>query len=120
MAFNIERNEGFIEVHLWGEGQEGEVLTIVQKLKEMAPKKEIADLWMISKEYVLPWACYLPIVEKIANFTPINGGAMKSAIVVSDHFQMAQAQFYLEAAKCLPFAVGAFMTRNEAIRWLAT
>ena len=63
MAFRIEKADDIIEVHLWGEGDESEVLTILRKLHEMAPRKEISDLWLISEEYVVPWVSFLPIVK---------------------------------------------------------
>ena len=120
MAFRIERTEDFIEVHLWGNAHESEVLEILRKLREMAPHKEISDLWLISEGYVLPWDTYLSIVKEVKRFLSPDMITSKSAIVVSNHFQMAQAKLYLEEAKSLPFEIGAFMTQEEAIRWLKT
>ncbi len=120
MAFRIEKKEDCIEVHLWGNAHESEVLEILRKLREMAPRKEISDLWLLSEEYVVPWDLFLPIVNEVKSFVSGDMIANKSAIVVANHSQMAQAQLYLEEAKSLPFEIGAFMTREEAVRWLKT
>ena len=120
MAFRIEKTEDFIEVHLWGNGNEWEVMDILRKLHEMAPHKEISDLWQISAEYVVPLEAFLSIVNEITRFLSNDMIANKSAIVVANHFQMAQARLYLEEAKRLPFEIAVFMTREEAIRWLKT
>jgi len=120
MAFRIEKTEDFIEVQIWGNADESEVVTILRKLHEMAPRKEISDLWLVSEECVVPWDCFLPIVKEITRLLSRDMIANKTAIVVANHFQMAQAELYLEEAKCLPFEIGAFMTREEAIRWLKT
>jgi hypothetical protein len=120
MAFRIEKKDDLIEVHVWGDAHESEVVAILGKLREMAPRKEISDLWLLSEEYVLPWDIFLPIVEEVRRLLPSDMIANKSAIVVATHFQMAQAQLYLEEAKSLPFEIGAFMTREEALGWLKT
>jgi len=120
MAFRIEKTEDFIEVHLWGNAHESEILVILRKLHEMAPRKEISDLWLLSEEYSLPWDVFLPIVKEVTRLLSPDMVANKSAIVAANHFQMAQAELYLEEAKCLPFETGVFMTREEAIRWLKT
>jgi hypothetical protein len=118
MTFRIEKTEDFIEVHLWGEAHESEVVTVLQKLHEMAPRKEISDLWIVAKEYVVPWSAYPAIVKEVTGFLSRDMVPSKSAIVVANHFQKAQAELYREEAKRLPFEIGAFMTREEAIRWL--
>ncbi len=118
MTFRIEKKEDLIEVHVWGSAHESEVLEILRKLREMAPRKEISDLWVVSEEYVVPWDLFLPIVNEVKGFVTGDMIGKKSAIVVPTHSQMAQAQLYLEEAKCLPYEVAAFMTREEAIRWL--
>ncbi len=120
MAFRIEKGPDFIEVHLWGKGDESEILTILRQLYEMAPRKEICDLWLISEGYVVPWDCFLPILKEITGFLGRDTIASKSAIVVASHFQVAQAELYLKEAESLPFEIGVFMTREEAIRWLKT
>jgi hypothetical protein len=110
--------EDFIEVHLWGEAHESEVVAILRKLHEMAPRKEISDLWLFAEEYVISWDTFSEIVKEVTQLLPHDMIASKSAIVVANHFQMAQASLYLEEAKRLPFEIGVFMTREEAIRWL--
>jgi hypothetical protein len=118
MAFRIEKTDDFIEVHLWSEAHESEVVAILRKLHEMAPRKEISDLWLFAEEYVISWEAFSEIVKEVTQLLPHDMIASKSAIVVTNHFQMAQAELYLEEAKCLPFEIGVFMTREEAIRWL--
>jgi hypothetical protein len=120
MAFRIEKTEDFIEVHLWGNGDESEVVDILRKLHEMAPRKEISDLWLLSEEYVVPWDAFFRIVKEVTRLLSRDIITNKSAIVVANHLQMAQARLYLEEAKRLPFEIDAFMTREEAIRWLKT
>lgn len=118
MAFHIEKAEDFIEVKLWGNGDQWEIVKILGQLREMAPRKEISDLWLISKEYVVPWHAFPPIVKEVSRLLPNDMIANRSAIVVSDHLQMSQARLYLEEAKRLPFEIGVFMTKEEAIKWL--
>ncbi len=118
MAFRVEKTEDCIEVHLWGSGDQWEIMNILRQLREMAPHKEISDLWVISKEYVVPWYAFSPIVNEVSRLLPNDMIANKTAIVVSDHLQMSQAKLYLEEAKRLPFEIGVFMTRAEAIKWL--
>ena len=120
MAFRIEKAGDFIEVHLSGNGDKSEVVDILRKLYEMAPRKEISDLWLVSEEYVVPWDAFLPIVMEVTRFLSNDMITNKTAIVVASHLQMAQGRLYLEEAKRLPFAIGIFMTRQEAIRWLKT
>jgi hypothetical protein len=120
MAFRIEKTEDFIEVRLWGNAHVAEIVEILQKLREMAPRKEISDLWLVSEECVVPWDAFLPIVKELTHLLSPDMMANKSAIVVANHFQMAQAELYLEETESLPFQTGAFMTREEAIRWLKT
>jgi hypothetical protein len=59
-------------------------------------------------------------VKELTRFLSNDMMAKKSAIVVADYLQMAQARLYLEEAKSLPFEIGVYMTREEAIRWLKT
>jgi hypothetical protein len=118
MAFRIEKVEDFIEVHLWGNADESEVVAILRKLNEMAPHREISDLWLLSEECVVPWDVFLTIVKEVGRLLSPDMIAKKSAIVVASHFQMAQAELYLEEAKRLPYETGVFMTREEAVRWL--
>jgi hypothetical protein len=120
MAFRIEKTEDCIEVHLWGNGDQWEIMNILGQLREMAPRKEISDLWLVSKEYVVPWHAFSPIVKEVTRLLANDMIANKTAIVVSDHLQMSQARLYLEEAKRLPFEIGVFITREEAMRWLKT
>ncbi len=120
MSFRIEKTDGIIEVHVWGKAAQSEIVTILRKLHEMAPRKEISDLWLLSEEYVLPWDTFMPIVKEVRRLLAPGMIAKKSALVVSNHFQMAQAKLYLEEARVLPFEMAAFMTREEAVRWLKT
>jgi hypothetical protein len=120
MAYRIERSEEFIEVHLSGQVDEWEILTILRKLSEMAPRKEISDLWLLGEECVVRWDAFATIVDGIKRLLPADMIASKSAIVVASPFQMVQAEMYREAAKRLPYEIGAFMRREEAVRWLKT
>jgi hypothetical protein len=85
MAFRIEKTEDLIEVHLWGYGDEAEVVNILRKLRGMAPRKEISDLWLISEEYVVPLDAFLRIVKELIGFLSNDMIAKKSAIVVANH-----------------------------------
>jgi hypothetical protein len=67
MAFRIEKTEDFIEVHLWSEAHESEVVAILRKY-EMAPRKEISDLWLFAEEYVIPWDAFSEIVKEVTQF----------------------------------------------------
>ena len=120
MAFSIEKTEDFIEVHVWGEAQPGEVMAILHKLREMAPRKETSDLWVFPEEYVVPWDAFVTIVKEITGFVVPGMVGKKTAIVVANNFQMAQGELYRKEAKALPFEIGVFMSRDEAMEWLKT
>ena len=120
MAFRIEKAGDFIEVQVWGSADRSEVVQILRKLHEMTPRKEISDLWLLSEDYVVPWDAFSSIVKELRYLLSADVIANKSAIVVTSHSKMAQARLYLEEAKCLPFDIGVFMTREEAVRWLKT
>ena len=81
MAFRIEKTEDFIEVHLWSEAHESEVVAILRKLYEMAPRKEMSDLWLFAEEYVIPWDAFSEIVKEVTQFLSHDMIASKSAIV---------------------------------------
>jgi hypothetical protein len=120
VPFRIEKKEDFIEVHLWGNSHESEVVEILWKVHEMAPRKEISDLWLLSEDCVVPWGVFPALVKQVGRLVSPDFIGSKSAIVVVNHFQMAQAKLYLEEAKGLPYETGVFMTREEALRWLKT
>ena len=118
MAHRIEKTEDFIEVHLSGETHEEEILIILWKLHQLIPRKEISDVWLLDEACVVPWQAYSKIVRGIAGLMSSDMITSKSAIVVSNHFQMAQAEMFREEAKCLPYEIGVFMSREESARWL--
>ena len=120
MGFRIERTENLIEVHLWGHMQGAEIVSILWQLHAIAPRKEINDLWLLAEDCVVPWDIFLPIVKEVGRLLSPDMKASRSAIVVASHLQMAQAQLYLEEARRLPFETGAFLSREEAVKWLKT
>ena len=120
MAHRIEKTEDLIEVHLWGDAHLTEVLTVLRKLHALTPRKEISDLWLIAEEYVVPWATFSTIVKAVTHLLGRDMVMAKSAIVVANEFQVAQASMYQEAAHHLPFKVGVFRNRDAAVQWLKT
>jgi hypothetical protein len=118
MAHRIEKNEGLIEVHLSGEASLWEVLFVLRTLQQLAPRKEISDLWTISEEYVVPWNLFATIVRGIGRLIDHDTLPTKSAIVVSNQVQLMQAKFYQQEAKVLPYETGVFLSRHEAVKWL--
>ncbi|MBM4079732.1 MAG: hypothetical protein FJ278_08535 [Planctomycetes bacterium] len=118
MAYRIEKTEDLIEVHLSGQVDEWEILAILGKLRDMAPRKETSDVWLLGEECVVRWDAFSMIVDGIKRLLPPDLIPSRSAIVVASPFQMAQAEMYRQEAKSLPYETGAFMTREEAVRWL--
>ena len=118
MAFRIERTEEVIEVHLWGQGRESEILAILGELYKMAPRKEVSDLWLVSEDYVVPWDAFSTIAKQVRGFLSHDMVAKNSAIVVANQFQMVQAELYRNEAQGLPFEIGVFLTREDAVAWL--
>jgi hypothetical protein len=118
MPYRIQKTDGFVEIYLWGETSPGEVLVVLRRLHDLAPSKELSDLWIFSSECVIPCEAYQTIVKAAQSLCCTGMIASRSAIVAADQFQKAQLELYLREAQNLPFEIGAFTERDEAVEWL--
>lgn len=120
MAYEILVQDGLTEVRVWGESSESEVLGILAELRARDPGKRTCDLWIVASECVVPFGAYPRIADTLRGFCRedrVTRGS-RTAIVASDEFQKALLELYRIEAAALPFEVGVFMKRDEAMRWL--
>jgi len=118
MPYSIKHHSDLVEVELWGDTSIGEVLAAVNELHVAYPNKERPDLWNLSREILLPLSTFPLIAKAIGGLCGGSQVYRRSAIVTSGSFQHAMADLYkLEAAQ-LPFQVGIFSSRDEALKWL--
>jgi hypothetical protein len=119
MPYCIKHHPVFVEVEVWGETSTEEVLTAVYQIHEQYPRKEQADLWSLSRETMLPLSVFPTIVKAIGGLCGDGHVYRRSAIVASDRFQKAMADMYRSEATALPFEIGVFTSRDDAVRWLS-
>jgi hypothetical protein len=118
MAYRIQESDGFVEVHVWGKTSKWELLDAVHRLRSRDPRKEIGDLWVIAEESMVPLDAFPEIVAAIARFCFSGIACARSAIVAGGPFHKTLLDFYGVEARVLPFEVGVFTSRDEAIAWL--
>ncbi|MCX6996871.1 MAG: STAS/SEC14 domain-containing protein [Kiritimatiellaeota bacterium] len=118
MSYSIEKTPDFVEVHIRGDTSGRDVLTVLEQLTKEYPRKEICDLWVLSSECVIPFGAFSTIVEKLKGAVANDFVGCKTALVVTDAFQMAQAAMYRHEAAALPFEIRVFMSRDQAVEWL--
>lgn len=118
MAYSIQMEDGFVEVKLWGKTSIWEVLSALGDLRKNDPHKQISDLWNFASECVIPFVAFPTIVLAVLRIVPRDKSGRRSALVVTDEIQMAEAAIYLREAHILPFELKAFLSRDSAIEWL--
>jgi hypothetical protein len=120
MSYRIHTAVDFLEVELSGETSAGEVLGVIRELRLMDPRKEKSDLWMISPDSIVPVAAFTTIAESIARLCPADIVGKRTAVVVQSRFQKAMLDIYRSEAEFLPFEVGVFDSREQAVEWLGS
>jgi predicted Fe-S protein YdhL (DUF1289 family) len=118
MPFRVSENDGLVEVHAWGDVSMAEVCMVLRELRQRDPHKERSDIWYISDASVIPIAAYAAIVEELKSMCGPETGASRSAIVVSNELQRAAMEIYKAEAVGLPWQIGVFRSRDEAVAWL--
>ena len=120
MPYAIEEQDGRFEIQLWGATSKWEVLEIVYQLYRRDPRKRRGDLWFIRQSDAIPFVAYPEIVEAVQRLgASLETTGARSAVVTDDALQRAQLEMFRSAASGLPFEIGVFATREEAVRWLA-
>ena len=118
MAYSIHREVGFIEVKVWGKTSVWDVLSALWELRRNDPHKKTCDLWSFASGCVVPLMAFPKIVNMVLAIAPRDKSGCRSALVVSDEMQMAQAQIYLSEVNKFPFEIQAFLSRDRAVEWL--
>jgi len=120
MPYQIQIRDGIAEVTLSGETSVAEVLQAVGELRDRDPRKEGCDLWEISEECVVPIDAFPAIAGGIKSFCPNGMVGNKTAFVANSEFQKSVMDMYRSEARKqkLPFEIGVFTSRDEAVRWL--
>ena len=118
MAYSIQQENGFVEVKVSGKTSIWEVLLIVRDLHRNDPQKKISDLWCFAGECVIPFVAFPTIVLSILRLLPSSKSMSRTALVMADEIQMAEAAMYLREAQLFPFEIKAFLSKDQAIEWL--
>lgn len=118
MACAIEEKDGLVEVHVTGETTPHELVAAVREIQRRYPRKEVSDLWLLSKRSLVPFVAFRGIVDAIARFWRPGTAASPSAIVAEDEFQRAQLELFRAEASSLPYPMGVFASREQAVAWL--
>ena len=118
MPYRIHRSDGIVEVEVSGNTSVTELLSAVRELRAMDPRKEVSDLWTISEDIVVPFAEFSTIVANIKALCTSDMVGCKTALVANGEFQRAVMDLYRSEAKALPFQIGVFASREQAIHWL--
>jgi hypothetical protein len=108
------------EVRVWGDCSESELLGILTQLWEKDRGKHSSDLRIVAPGCLIPFGTYPRIVDRLRQFCQADQmtHGRRTAIVASDEFQKALLELYRIESQSLPFEVGVFMSRDEAVRWL--
>jgi len=118
MPYSIKHHSDLVEVELWGETSVAEVLAAVNELHASYPRKERSDLWNLSRETMVPLSAFPTVIQAIGGLCGGSQVYRRSAIVASGSFQRAMVDMYRTEAACLPFEIGVFQSRDEALKWL--
>ncbi len=118
MAIQIQAAGEFIEVTVTGEVSKWEIMDALGKLQKLDPRKARCDLWTLGPEVVIPFSEFASIIGMTLKLTTEDFVGNKSAVVASDDFQRAEVDMYRMEAKTLPYPIGSFTSRDEAIAWL--
>ena len=118
MPYRIEEVDSIFEVHVSNPTSKWEILQAVAELTRKDPRKEQCDLWCIPDEIFISFAEYQEIAGAIASLCPQDMVGNKTALLVSGTLQMAFAEMYRSEASHLPFEIGVFTSRDDALQWL--
>ncbi len=119
MPYTIQPLDDFVEIQITGQPSMWELLNVLRQLRERDPRKKKPDVWIISEDTVFPLEWHTQIANTLQRLClPDMAVGAKSAIVVCNEFQRAQFEMYRQQAQSLPFEVGVFKSRANALKWL--
>ena len=118
MAYQIENMAGFVEVRVSGETSKGEILAAIGDLHLNDREKAVPDLWIVAQESQVAFIYFSEIAQTVQRLLPRGTVRSRSALVAAGAFQHAQFELYRAEASFLPFEIGIFHSRDEAIEWL--
>jgi hypothetical protein len=119
MPHEIKFGNPLVEVKIWGETCKEEVLQIIRKLHEDDPEKEKQDLWLVAAESMVPFDALASIAEVTGELVGRKRCKGRSAIVAANVFHKARLDLYSIEAAILPFPLKVFLSKDEALKWLA-
>ena len=120
MGYEIEKQEGYYEIRLFGKGSTFEILKAVAELIRRDPRKKYPDIWIVAPEFQVPYVAYHGIVAALARvFTKFLISKRTAFVASDDAFQKAQLDIYQqEVCSVLPVDARVFLSRDEAIDWI--
>jgi len=118
MPYRIEEVDSIFEVHVSNPTSRREILQAIQEIAGKDPRKERCDLWYFSNEAIVSLEEYAEIVRAVKSLCPPDMVGNKTALLVSRELQRVAANMYRSDAADLPFEIGVFTSREDALRWL--
>jgi hypothetical protein len=118
MPYRIEEVDSIFEVHVSNPTSRQELLQAIEELAGKDPRKERRDLWYFPKEAFVSLAEFSEIVRAVQSLCSPDMVGNKTALVVSGELQRVAANMYRSEAAQLPFEIGVFTIREDALRWL--
>lgn len=114
----IKQDEGYLEVNIHSGFSKFDMLKIFGRLALLDPKKSLPDMWVLHDGAMLPFQDMKGIAEVVSKGLPKNPKGSKSAIVVTDEFQRAQVELYIQETNVLNLEMRIFEDTGEAVDWL--
>jgi predicted nucleotidyltransferase len=118
MPYRIELRDDIVEVYLWGRTSHVEVLNIIRELNARDPRKEQSDLWILAEDVVIAFQDFPAIAENVLDLLTPDMVWKRSAVVASSATQQAFVELYKTQSRSLPYEIGVFTSRQEAVDWL--
>ena len=119
MPYQIDEVDSIFEVRVSDPTSALEILHAITELARRDPRKERCDLWFFNTSLFISLAEYPGMVREVAGLCGKDFVGNRSAILVYNGLQEAIAEMFRnEAAGKLPYEIGVFTSREDAVRWL--
>jgi hypothetical protein len=118
VSYRIQEHDDLMEIEVWGSTSVWEVLGILYKLHRNDPHKETPDLWILSAESIIPISGFARVVNGLQVLCANLIQGCRSAVVTENEIQKAEMEMFREEAQGLPYEIGVFTSREEAVVWL--
>ena len=118
MSYRIEEGDSIFEVRVSNPTSRQELLQAIKELAGKDPLKEHCDIWYFPNEAFVSLAEFSEIVQAVKSLCRPDMVGNKTALVVSGELQRVAANMYRSEAAQLPFEIGVFTTREDALHWL--